>query len=40
MGSFNVKKKADTILIFSITQKGNLALMEAIKSFFIDLAKF
>jgi len=37
-GSFSVVK-ADKILIFSIIQKGNLALMEAIKSFFINLAK-
>ena len=37
-GSFSVVK-ADKILIFSITQKGNLALMEAIKSFFINLVK-
>lgn len=38
-GSFYVIK-ADNILQFSITQKGNLALMETIKNFFIDLAKF
>lgn len=37
-GSFSVIK-AGLILTFSITQKGNLVLMEAIKSFFIDLAK-
>lgn len=37
-GSFNVVK-AENILQFSITQKGNLALMETIKNFFIDLAK-
>ena len=36
-GSFSVIK-ADKILTFSITQKGNLVLMNAIKSFFFDLA--
>jgi hypothetical protein len=36
-GSFSVIK-ADKILTFSITQKGNLILMNAIKSFFFDLA--
>jgi hypothetical protein len=37
-GSFSVST-AGLILRFSIAQKGNLGLMEAIKKFFVDLAK-
>jgi len=37
-GSFSVNT-TDLILRFSIAQKGNLVLMEAIKNFFVDLAK-
>jgi hypothetical protein len=36
-GSFSIVKK-DNILTFSISQKGNLVLMEAIKKYFSNLA--
>ena len=36
-GSFSIVKK-DNMLTFSISQKGNLVLMEAIKKYFSNLA--